>query len=200
MPTASTPLAPAQLETLEELWRKQSAPIAKKLRPGLTREDADRLCEPLHLTLPPEARTLWEWHDGAGEIDGSRWALLPLDIAVERTRLNIDILQHVARQNPGLGMMTWPSSWLVFTETVDGCSGVIDCTPNTRQSSDIFLHDPEQYQQCVGDPPAASSLGKVVGWWIETLASGAERYDSATSSWKRDQDAYPPERVASGFA
>jgi hypothetical protein len=52
------------LRDLEHVARSQGASWPDLLRPGLTEDEIDGLTQPLGLTLPVEARTLFAWHDG----------------------------------------------------------------------------------------------------------------------------------------
>ena len=76
------------LELLADHWRRQGAPIAESLRPGLTENEMEELLGPLGLRLPREARMWWGWHDGASGEGSARAigppvAFVPLVSAVE---------------------------------------------------------------------------------------------------------------------
>ena len=76
---------------MRDRWREDGAPTADALRPGLGDTEMDELTAPLGLRLPPEARTLWSWHDGAEpgpnvQWIGTGWEPLPLSRAVSITQ------------------------------------------------------------------------------------------------------------------
>src|SRR4051812_43288504 len=81
--SAGNTLSIELLEAVRDRWQQDGAPTADALRPGLTDAEMDDLTAPLDLRLPPEARTLWGWHDGA-ELGlnvrwiGRGWEPLPL--------------------------------------------------------------------------------------------------------------------------
>lgn len=61
------------LEGIEAAWRRQGAPIAAHLAPGLSDQEIDALLQPSGITLPETARELFRWHDGAGLGEPHPW-------------------------------------------------------------------------------------------------------------------------------
>jgi cell wall assembly regulator SMI1 len=52
------------LADLEAALREVEAPVVDFLRPGLSDEEMDRLCQSHGLVLPGELRAWWGWHNG----------------------------------------------------------------------------------------------------------------------------------------
>lgn len=63
--TAHEPKLDERLERLLRYWEHQGAPIASRLRRGLSGDDIDAAMDELGLRLPPEARQWFAFADGA---------------------------------------------------------------------------------------------------------------------------------------
>jgi hypothetical protein len=53
------------LPALEAQWVRFGAPIAERLRPGLSAVQLNDIEASLSFGLPHELRELWAWHDGS---------------------------------------------------------------------------------------------------------------------------------------
>jgi cell wall assembly regulator SMI1 len=53
------------IEERERRWCDQSPALVKRLTPGLSDDEIDRLSEPLDYSLPEEGRRWFRWHDGS---------------------------------------------------------------------------------------------------------------------------------------
>ena len=113
--STGTPLSIELLEAVRDRWRDDGAPTAEALRPGLGNSEIDELTAPLGLRLPPEARTLWSWHDGAEPGRGVLWigtGWEPLSLARA-----VSLTQEYRKRYWGvgddeLGLAIWPESFL----------------------------------------------------------------------------------------
>jgi hypothetical protein len=173
-----------QLARLERYWVEQGAPVARRLRPGLTPSAMDALVGPLGLRLPAEAQTWWGWHDGA--------ALQPGDLAkdielrpgcefgslADAVRIYRERREMAADVHPDDPDRLWPRPLLPVSRYGDiACwTDVPDGAPGPMWEVD--WHDER------GPRPVASSFGEVVDWWLEQFAAGEVAW-RADVWWRR---------------
>lgn len=73
------PFATFALGKYEELLVEHDADVVRRLRPGLTREEAERVAERNGVFLDDDALALWMWHDGdaLADSEANGWHGLP---------------------------------------------------------------------------------------------------------------------------
>src|SRR4051812_25385178 len=81
------------LDRLEAAWRRNRAPIADSLAPGLLDDQLDELSQEIGV-LPLELREWWGWHNGVSQVSQGApknfemgpggWEFLSLELAVAR--------------------------------------------------------------------------------------------------------------------
>ena len=174
------------LEAVRERWREDGAPTAEVLRPGLGDADMDALTAPLGLRLPPEARTLWSWHDGADlGIDtrwiGKGWEPLPLARAVSLTQEYRALLWDSPY---GDGREYWPESFLILTRPDRPDVLTIDCGVNSS-TSPVYSATVEEF----GSTLIADSIGELVERWLRVMEQRLAHFDRSQSRWRYEWDA-----------
>jgi cell wall assembly regulator SMI1 len=194
------------LDELEGQWRRQRAPLAAGLRPGLTDQDIDDLTAPLEIRLPREARMWWQWHDGAGSTGGLAvdrelgpgLAFYSLREAVELCRQMRDMFRDIwAADGPEVVDYWWRPTWFPISER----RGAIrcDCAVADDQPTPIYWayshdHDAEGLTK-----PRVDSFGTMVRWWIDALETGAWSYDTDAHRWAHNPELVPAARERSGL-
>ena len=175
------PLSVELLEAVRERWREDGAPTAEALRPGLGDAEMDALTAPLGLRLPPEARALWSWHDGAEPGQdvlwvGKGWEPLPLANAVELTQEYRALMWDSPYVDNGREL--WRESFLVLTRPDQADVLAIDCDGN-QPTSPVCGADP-------GDPDTmliADSIGELVERWLQVMEQRLAHFDQSHSRW-----------------
>jgi len=205
--TAAPPLAIDKLAKLESYWRAQGAPIAQRLRAGLSERDIDQLTGRLGLRLPVEARTWWGWHDGASAegattgferwLGGSAFEYLSLEEAAawydEMRGVAADVSAAAGNQRSDW----WEDSWFPITKNMGGGTIACDCAVPQGAVTPIRMVDWARNERF--RDPVVSSLGEVVEWWIEALDGGAWRYDAREARWQNRYDLHEPARELTGL-
>lgn len=182
---------PRLLDRLEEIWRRQSAPLLAHLRPGLTREQMDNILEPTGLSMPVEGEIWWSWHDGTtpgltwgDRIIGPRYIYMTLAECVEHY---LGRARSPHPRNDG----AWPAYCLPIATTGARPVVGIETKVPAGASSPVYVvawGDDEE-----SDKPKAPSLTQAVRYWITAYEIGAWRYDEVTSQWTHNADLIPPE-------
>lgn len=199
------------LEGLEERWRRQGAPLADRLQPGLSRGEIERLMAPLGLQLPHEVELWWSWHNGvaasgAKYLDrafGPDFAYLPLAEAVERYTTMRRIATEVASAPGTEGESAdpefwWQPSWFPILGTGYGAVITCDCARPPESPAPIFSVWWATNE--VPNDSAASSFGEAVTWWIEALDTGVWKYDPEAKRWELNRDLLEdPRRTFTGL-
>ena len=182
------------LETMEGAWREEDAPIVPLLRPGLTDEQIDDLCQPLGLAVPLELRVWWNWHDGAdlpSNGNGAHRAInswsefLPLASALE-------LCQRKRQWFPVDGDEPyWKESWLPFSHAGGPDTLFVDCARIVHPDTAPVRVQDHDWQRVEVD--AANSLTHAVALWSWVAQSGIRRWDSEADlpHWELDWDAVP---------
>jgi cell wall assembly regulator SMI1 len=196
------------LEALDQQWRRQGAPIAASLRPGLSDAEMEAIVGPLGVMLPAEARVWWGWHDGTSAMTndyalGLDFIFLPLERAVAVYRQVREIALSVAAPRPGEEELDedsiWDQSWFPLSKGGDGTVVACDCTVEEGAPSPIRSVNWGN-RGARSAAPVADSLGTVVSWWIEALDGGAWTYSHERRRWDRHPDRIPdPRREQSGL-
>jgi cell wall assembly regulator SMI1 len=200
-PPAPPLLSPALLEQLEQRWHAKQAPIASRLRPGLSDGEMDALTARLGLRLPDEARMWWAWHDGAEptgfvyerSIGGLSLAFLSLEESVEETRRQRAVPAHDAVASRE--KWWWPS-WLALTPS--NGSIVCDCAVGPGQPTPIrFVWWGSTAAE--NAEVKARSLGELATWWIEAFDVGAWTYHPESVGWDPRPERLRPELRSKGL-
>lgn len=179
-------LSPELLEALHECWARHEVAIVDHLRPGLARDELDRIEEELGFELPQELRLWWSWHDGQEcpidrrEIHAGP-DLLSARQAVAQTRSLLDIARMGEEDDPP-GTVLWQEGWVPFTHSLWG--GVLACAPIAVRYVDFWIIP-------TLEDPVATSLGQLIAWWIELYEIGVYAYDPEHSRWTCNGDIEP---------
>jgi hypothetical protein len=186
------------LEALADRWRRHGAPLAEHLRRGLDDEDMDAITLPLGLTLSPEARAWWGWHDGVSRAAGEKQRALsngfdfvPLAeaaqaYAVERSsaRMTASLLVHQGRFDELTDAENhWPRTWfplLTVKYAYIACDVSLDPSP-------VFYRSREEFE--LPRPASAASIGALVDGWIGSIDAGFVAIDRSTGHWRRGPNA-----------
>ncbi len=179
------------LAQFESLWVAQGAPIAAALAPGLRDTEIDALIEPTGLTLPPEARELFRWHDGAVRRPGpddarrlwgfGRWEFRPLAELVDyRQGMWMDTQEELSddADEPS----PWAETWFPVLRAIGWSDLLIDCagTHSVALVSGTGPFEP--------DRPRMSSLPTLIETWLTFFHDGRIRWDAMSESWTSDLD------------
>jgi cell wall assembly regulator SMI1 len=180
-----------ELHELEAEWQRQGAPIAGLLRPGLTEAELDGVAAQLGVSLPPEVRQLWSWHDGTHAEPGQEGADIgpggfifhSTEDVVEHHRWNMEV--HATSPEPELlPDWFWHRSWVPFM-TVDAHRLYIDCDRQTSGGDSPVRAVPHDW---VGfDTDVACSLASAVSLWVWLLREGHFAWNPATGCWDAER-------------
>jgi hypothetical protein len=199
-------LTPDLLERLEFLWRTQQAPVADRLQPGLSEAALDELTSPVGIRLPTEARMWWQWHNGAApdlslaarrEL-GPGFAFLPLEEAVVLVeRLRTMAQQVWAPEGQEAVDYWWRPTWFPITERRGAVR--LDCAVPDGEPCPVYWAYSHDHDADGLTTPKVTSLGTMIGWWIEALENGAWRYNTENSRWQYHPELIDAERERSGL-
>lgn len=194
------------LQDLEDHWRRQQAPLAERLQPGLTDAEIDELTAPLGIVLATEVRIWWGWHNGASPSDSLRvdrefgpgFVFLPLGEAIALYRQMRQIFRDIwEADDPQMVNYWWRPTWFPITER----RGAVrcDCAVPPGAPTPIYWayshdHDAEGLTN-----PKVASFGTMVTWWLEALETGAWYYNASANRWEHQPELLPPERERSGL-
>ena len=170
------------------------------LRPGLPSKRIDEITRPLGLTLPVEARIWWGWHDGVDVRFGVHVELSPSlpFLPLEEAAALCDHARRQAAQVAGdQADYWWRPSWFPITER----RGEIRCDCDVQEGAPtpIFYAYSHDHDADGLNNPKVDSFGRMVGWWVEALETGAWRYNAEAKRWERHPELLPPERERSGL-
>ena len=177
------------LGRLEKAWAHLEAPIVPILQRGLSDEQIDDLCAPLGLTVPPELRAWWQWHDGAVVPEGGRWIqrtigpggyeFLPLADA-------LDLYERLRSIFPDGAEHVWTRTWMPFMAR-DSETLYVDCAGVTAWGNSPVRQVNKEWEEPEVD--RAQSLLHAVETWIWLLESGSYRWTG--EHWESDWTAVP---------
>jgi cell wall assembly regulator SMI1 len=188
------------LEELAERWRAMDAPVARQLQPGLAGPDIDATVESLGLSVPPEARTWWGWHDGACQealiVDGGK-SFASLEVCVQDAVMMRQIAVEVAapyrmsdEERVEMVRGVWNPDWLPLCRDSFGCQLVISCTAEdaARDMSQVYYRDWDGAIDLV-----TPSIGTLVRAWIAVLDAGLVTRDIDADRMVLTAEGLPPE-------
>jgi hypothetical protein len=195
MVTGASPalLGPLLDEFFDEVAAR-GVPIDRCVQPGLAPHEIRGRVEELGFSAPEELVVWFGRHNGFRPIEGARGPLpLPHDI------LSLDwAIQYYRREVIGTDVWEWSNGWLRVVEPVNGYA--VDCTV-IRPSDPLVV-------RVVGDGIGPNSeegvrqvvsLCTLVAWWIDSIRSGAYRWDRSRKVWDIDAFAIPEDRRTLGF-
>jgi hypothetical protein len=188
------PLTNELLDRLDRQWRRLEPSWYESLSPGLSGAQMDELTAPIGLTLPPELRTWWGWHNGTPTAVNvtPEAQILSLPDAASWWQTLRDEANEAAPTDPGPDRY-WPAAYLpVFALGPDAIA--TDCRLH-GQSSPLF-HVPTRWR---GERNAllAPSVGDVVHRWVEMYEGDYYAWHDepgASGSWEVQELARKPAR------
>jgi cell wall assembly regulator SMI1 len=189
-----------QLRKLEQLLTEQEAPVVKRFQPPARPEVFAAIESEFDLPLPDELRVWWGWHDGtdvkphekaAKASIGPLFEFLGAEEALRVTRESKELAVDIDPDEPEI---YWGHTWLAI-----GSDGRVACDVSTTDGGLVAVLDVDYHKTAHPGAVVASSLGEMVGWWIEALESGAWRYDDEHDRWDRTYELIPPERDRTGL-
>jgi cell wall assembly regulator SMI1 len=139
----SDALTADQLDELAARWRALDAPIAHSLEPGLFKQVIDEFGQSVGLWMPPEARTLWGWRNGANLkfiVDDGGHSFRSLQHPIEWVETMRRIAEEVAdsygprADKAKIARDIWNWDWLPLCSDGTGGMLVIDGGVATRPS------------------------------------------------------------------
>jgi hypothetical protein len=194
------------LERLGQQWQRLGAPIASYLRPGLSARDIDALAEAHGLTIPPELRVWWAWHDGAArpaEVPLYSASIGPGSLTFLGLRESLDAAasnRSIHAKSEGLGDLYWRDAWLPIL-ICDATRVYVDCprvTPEGYSPLRVVVWEWAGYSV-----DRAPSLTAAVHMWAQLLEDDHYRIVSHPSGgwpmWECDYDGLPMEARKSGL-
>jgi cell wall assembly regulator SMI1 len=185
-------LTEALLDQLAAQWGRHDAPIARRLAPGLSDAEVDELAEPLGLTVPPEARTWWRWHNGAHDafiVTSGGKAFSSLERCLSRAAEMREIAREVPRayglsprEADEMARGVWNWDWLPLCE--DGLGGMLVLGTAVDDPSREVCPVRYRSNDAGSDAPVvAPSIGALVREWIIALEAAARPYDHRRDRW-----------------
>jgi hypothetical protein len=176
----------------EQRLRDLGVPVAERLRPGLAREEVDRLAAEFAVVLSEDAVALWMWHDGDRlqyEDDWGTPSLTPTGVfcglraALERSLRTHETTwdQDVDPARPDLDWR-FHREWIALTQGTTAL--IVDC------------REPEAVDSPTGLWTADGGLGRTItlaeriGWWHWALDHG-HWMPSPNGTWLVDDTRSP---------
>jgi hypothetical protein len=192
------------LTAYEQVLRGQGIPVDQWRKPGLTSTEIQKTLDAIGLHAPIEARTWWEWHNGANPDGQDRvfgpWRdCLSLERAVAKYRQSRWIAEQSADDDLPSPMndpdFRWNPAWLPIIGT--GLQSAIGCSVAEDQPTPVrfidFADQPAEYAQ-----DKAVSFGQLITWWIDAMNSGAWHYNQTQARCEVHRDLLDDElRVSS---
>jgi cell wall assembly regulator SMI1 len=198
------------LNRLENAWRRQKAPIAEFLVPGLSEDVIEAMTAPLGLRLPVEARAWWQWQNGV-DVPKERWTseaprlggtdldIISLDRAVAEYLQSRRLDEELRRRDPIFReQQLMPSpSWFPIARAPNGDVLMVDCSVPEGAPTPIR-------RISFGDLDFArvrlNSLTEVVELWLELLDRELWWYSRENAQWHYDVDLMDRRMRLSGVA
>ncbi len=192
------------LDELARRWHASDAPIAHALEPGLSEEAMSGLAARVGLVLPPEARTLWGWRNGAERnfmFGGGGHAFGSLQHAIEDVEMMRRIAVEVAdpygrgRIHEEIARSVWNRDWLPLARDSVGGMLVIDAGPGSRNRSTSAVA-----YRAKDDGSTARPVADSIAALVRKLHPGVRRpRDSRPrDALAKDRPRAPPRRLRSG--
>lgn len=189
-----------QLLKLESLLIEQEAPLIQRFAPPATDVALAVVESQLGLALPDELRQWWGWHDGTNvkaqelAVESSIGPSFDLMSSVEAVEVSRRLRSEAEEEAPGDPDSLWASSWIAI-----GSQGRVACECNIAVDAPVPVLDVDYHKAVYPGAVVCHSVGKMVGWWIEALESGAWRYDTERQRWQRRYELIAPERDQAGL-
>jgi cell wall assembly regulator SMI1 len=181
------------LVRLEAAWSEQGAAITDLLAPGASADEMAAWEDRSGLTLPPELRIWWGWHDGCDwrnplpgtlrydGIIGPAADFLSMDEAL-RAR---DARLAMNWREPPASDADWEGDWRPDWLPVIGREAhvlFVDCstvTPSGSVPLRRWDHTPEDVFT-----PAAASFSHAVASWVDMIEQGFFRWSTDDHGWR----------------
>jgi cell wall assembly regulator SMI1 len=198
------------LDRLEGEWRRQKAPIAEFLVPGLSEDVIDAMTAPLGLRLPVEARAWWQWHNGvdvpkerwtseAPRLGGTGFRIISLERAVAEYLHERQLAEQLEADDPICreGPLKLSPFWFPMAHALNGDVLMVDCSVPEGAPTPI---------RCIGwdDVDRArvrlNSLTEVVELWLELLDRELWWNSRENAQWHYDVDLMDRRMRLSGVA
>ncbi|CAN5400266.1 hypothetical protein BH09ACT1_BH09ACT1_17060 [soil metagenome] len=195
------------LEYYEWELLQRGVSLQRSLAPGVDESEVRGRLAGIGLRSPEEVIVWFGWHNGPAS-----WprfeakSALPnfrqarLDDAIQRYRwcvLEFQPPSDVSKERFYLGA---GEGWLRLVDDNLGCA--IDCSPGSSQSEPPRIRSASELFLEPGSERAyrAVSLCTLVTWWLESLHSGAFRWDAVDERWIVDRYLLPRTQRAALFS
>ena len=160
-----------QLDQLCETLLRCQRPVANLLQPGLTESELAGVLGASTISLPDQAKQLYQWRNGTRGIDS-----LPIDEVSLFPSYYFPSLQlALAEFNGWRGLFEanssecpWSSNWFPIFMDVGGCFYAIDCESGSQTCGGIIEYIPDY-----GGELVFSDLSRMVISLIECYRHGA---------------------------
>ncbi|QYH34944.1 SMI1/KNR4 family protein [Salinibacterium sp. M195] len=178
-----------QLDRFEFLSNAHGHPTMSRVRGGLTADAIRHIEEEAGITLPNDAKAIWQWHNGSTDQShpppfwGFGYWFPDLKSAISIGRRDLDI------RNSG-DVNTYPdSTWLILGG--GSVSVVIDITTPCRANSLAYVNEPTSS----GEEYPVVTIADRIGWWCWAIEHHVYRA-TPTGEWQLDFTKLPtgPER------
>lgn len=179
------------LGELEEQWRRQRAPIAQVLAPGLPADQAQQIADGIGLRLPVEIQAWFAWHNGALPNDpqfaaeqqvGPGWLYMPLERVIDHYRSwRVAAEQAVMGDSPSVDDY-WSPSWLPISEA-DSSALAVDCDVPEGAATPVRV---VKWEFSDFREPRVASFTEAVAVWVEMLQRDLWTYDHEHRRWTKE--------------
>ncbi len=205
---SSPELLVALLGTLEEEASAAGAPTKGGFAPGLPSGEVERQLAAVGLAPPEELSAWFAWHDGANESSAAHRLIPGLVVAsladCVRSYREL-VLDFDPPPDPLTGTPLDPKfftmgvgeGWLRIG--MDNFSIAMDCSGQLPSPPLVRLPTWEHYDPGFEGKLQAVSLCTVVTWWIESIRSGAYRWNTERQLWDDSPLDFPESRRAVYF-
>jgi hypothetical protein len=172
------------LRQLESAWRRQGAPIADTLMPGLGANEVDERASEEGVIIPAGLKSWWGWHNGTdpGAVQsdsrstGTAYDFLSIEESLERRRHLL--AKFGTSDEPDLPDWYWRPSWLPFAGA--GPFALFVDTSERLTYTPVRALDPMWDE--IHDV-RAMTLTEVAEAWLHILDRGWAEWDRILQGW-----------------
>jgi cell wall assembly regulator SMI1 len=183
----------SMLDRLAEFWRDQGAPIAGRLRPGLTDAQLDLVQSRFDVELPVEARTWWGWHDGAEPGPDPVQSYMTPHLIFLSAESSLAFASRFRAEFPDPpaheDLLPWRRWWVPIAKAGSGAIVSLDCEDARAEQTPVVVRDWHSDEEV--PEPTVPSVSALVGLWLAAFERDMWRFDDRAGRWAYDWDRVP---------
>jgi len=182
------------LDELEQHWRRQRAPIADLLAPGIPADQAQARADQIGVRLPLEVLTWYGWHNGVTiarehypyQEGIGTWALLNLDQAIDEHRTQRQLAARVSASvdiEEWTPDYLWAPGWLPIARSMGAPILTVDCSGPPHQPAPILI---VVWEDLEFRTPKLASLTDMVATIVLFLEQRFWWWDNDANQWRTE--------------